>query len=63
MHIIGIPEVLIGLYQLFTKNWTFGLLNFFIGYLLQWIGHAVYEKNELGEILLIRKIVKGFLRR
>ena len=58
LHIIGIPEVLFGLFQLLTGEWKMGLLNFFLGYLWQWIGHTYFEKDEMGEIVGIKKIIK-----
>ena len=58
LHIIGIPLVLFGIFQLFSNRWKTGILNFFLGYLLQYIGHLYFEKNELGEWIIIKKIVK-----
>ena len=58
LHIIGVPLAFFGIFQLLTREWKIGLLNFFIGYLLQWIGHTYFEKNEVGEWILIKKIIK-----
>lgn len=58
LHIIGIPMVLFGILQLFRARWKIWAVCFFPGYLLQWIGHAYFEKNELGEIILIKKLIK-----
>ena len=58
LHIIGIPLVLAGAFQLFTAKWKIGTINFFLGYLLQWIGHTYFEGNELGEIILIKKLAR-----
>jgi len=58
LHIIGIPLVVLGVFQLFEESWTKGLLNFFLGYLCQWVGHTRFEGNELGELILIKKIIK-----
>ncbi len=58
LHIIGIPEVFFGLFQLLTGKWRIGLLNIFLGYLWQWIGHKYFEKNEVGEITAIKKLLK-----
>lgn len=56
LHIIGVPLVFFAIYQLLTRDWKSGLINFFIGYLLQWIGHTCFEKNEVGEWILMKKI-------
>ncbi len=58
LHIIGVPLAFFGIYQILTGRWQVGLLNLFNGYLLQWIGHAVFDKNELGEWILIKKVYK-----
>jgi hypothetical protein len=62
LHIIGIPEVLFGLFQILTGKWKMGLLNFFLGYLWQWIGHTYFEKDEMGEIIGIKKLVEKYIR-
>ena len=65
LHIIGIPLALFGLFRIFAKRPAAGFLSFFNGYLLQWIGHAYFEKNEVGEWIIIKKIylkIKGRLR-
>ena len=62
LHIIGIPLVLLGVFQLCTANWIIGLLNFFTGYLFQWIGHTYFEKNEVGEWILIKKIIRKVIK-
>ena len=58
LHIIGVPLAFFGIFQLFTGSPKAGFLNLFVGYLLQWIGHAYFEKNEVGEWILIKKIIK-----
>lgn len=58
LHIIGIPEALFGLLQISIGKWKIGLLNFFLGYLWQWIGHTYFEKDEMGEITGIKKLLK-----
>ena len=58
LHIIGIPQVFFGLFQILTGIWKIGLLNFFLGYLWQWIGHKYFEKNEVGEITFIKKLIQ-----
>ncbi len=58
LHIIGVPLAFFGIFQLFTGSPQAGFLNLFMGYLLQWIGHTRFEKNEVGEWILIKKIIK-----
>ena len=57
LHIIGVPEAFIGLLILILGKWKLGLLHIFLGYLWQWIGHTFFEKNEMGEITGIKKII------
>ncbi len=58
LHIIGVPEAFFGLLLLLTGRWKAGLLNIFLGYLWQWIGHTYFEKDEMGEIIGIKKLLK-----
>ncbi len=62
LHIIGIPLAFYGLFLLCTGAWKAGFINLFLGYLLQWIGHTYFEKNEVGEWILIKKIIKRLKR-
>jgi len=62
LHVVGIPQAFFGLFQILTGTWKIGLLNFFLGYFWQWIGHKYFEKNEVGEITLIKKILERFKR-
>ncbi len=62
LHLIGIPQAFFGMFQLLTGQWKWGLANLFLGYLWQWIGHKYYEKNEVGEVILIKKIIAKFKR-
>ena len=64
LHIIGVPQVFFGIYQLIIGEWRWGLFNFVVGYILQIIGHLVFEKNEVGEIILIKHLIeKRFLKK
>lgn len=63
LHVIGIPLALFGIFQLFTGEWLIGGICLFLSYLLQWIGHTYFEKNEVGEWILIKKIIKKLVRR
>jgi hypothetical protein len=62
LHIIGVPEAFFGLFQILIGKYRIGLLNIFLGYLWQWIGHKYFEKNEVGEITAIKKLI-GKLKR
>lgn len=63
LHIIGVPEVFFGVFQLLTGTWKIGFLNIFLGYLWQWIGHKYFEKNEVGEITGIKNIIEKYKRK
>lgn len=58
LHIIGVPEAFFGLFQIITGKVAIGLINLFLGYLWQWIGHTYFDKNEMGEVILIKKLLK-----
>ncbi len=63
LHIIGVPQVFFGIYQLATGEWRWGLFNFVVGYALQIIGHLVFEKNEVGEVILIKHLIEKIFRK
>jgi hypothetical protein len=63
LHLIGVPQVFFGLYQLVTGRWQWGLFNIFVGYALQTVGHLVFQKNEVGEVILITHLIAKLLRR
>lgn len=58
LHLIGIPLVILGVYQLFMKRWRVGLTTIFIGYLIQYLGHLLFEHNQMGEWVLIVNLIK-----
>ena len=58
LHIVGIPLACFGIFKVITGNWRIGLLGLFFGYLMQWIGHTYFDKNEVGEWILIKKILR-----
>ena len=60
LHIIGVPQMFFGLFQVLAGRWKIGLLNIFLGYLWQWIGHKYFEKDEVGEITGIKKLIGRF---
>ncbi|MDP3789875.1 MAG: YbhB/YbcL family Raf kinase inhibitor-like protein, partial [Candidatus Omnitrophota bacterium] len=62
-HFVGIPQAFFGIFQLLTGQWKWGLANLFLGYLWQWIGHKYFEKNEVGEVILIKKIIAKIKKR
>jgi hypothetical protein len=58
LHLIGVPQAFFGIYQLICMRWKIGLINFFVGYLWQFIGHWHFEKNEVGELILLKKLLR-----
>jgi len=61
LHVIGIPltiaAVILAGVQLYHGQWSLWwrpALLLVLGYLLQWIGHAI-EGNDMGELILIKK--------
>ncbi|MEA3306089.1 MAG: Mpo1-like protein [Candidatus Omnitrophota bacterium] len=58
LHIIGVPQAFFGLFQIITGKWVIGAVNLFLGYLWQWLGHTHFEKNEVGEVILIKKLIQ-----
>ena len=56
LHIVGIPMTVIAVgFLLFQWWWTAATL-FVIGYLIQFIGHAI-EGNDAGELILVKKLL------
>ena len=58
LHLIGVPQVFFGIYQLIIGQWQWGLFNFIVGYMWQIIGHLVFQKNEVGEVILIKHLIE-----
>ncbi len=63
LHLLGIPltiaAVVLALVQLADSRWDLWwrpVLLLIVGYLLQWIGHAI-EGNDMGEIILFKKLL------
>ncbi len=56
IHLFGIPIAVSGIPMLFLFGWYWGVGAFVLGYLLQYIGHAV-EGNDLGEWAAIKKML------
>jgi uncharacterized membrane protein YGL010W len=57
IHLIGIPLAVAGVVLLFLPlPWYWGVGAFVLGYLLQYVGHAV-EGNDVGEWALIKRLL------
>src|SRR5215470_10240389 len=63
LHAIGIPMTIalipLALWQLAEDRWDLWwrpVLLLVGGYLLQWIGHVI-EGNDMGEVILIKKLL------
>lgn len=57
IHLLGIPlALLVAPLSLFFLDWYWALALFFLGYLLQWIGHQV-EGNDVGEWAAIKRLL------
>lgn len=61
LHVVGIPLTIaagaVALYQLYHGHWDLWwrpVALVVAGYLLQFVGH-VYEGNDMGEVILIKK--------
>jgi hypothetical protein len=57
LHIIGVPLVFFGLFQMFTCCAGTGLALVVLGYFFQYLGHRA-QGNEVGEVTLIKHIAK-----
>jgi hypothetical protein len=57
LHIIGVPAAFIGIYFLFCGKFSLALSLLVAGYFLQYLGHEA-QGNEVGEITLIKSILK-----
>ncbi len=61
LHMIGIPMALGGVVLFIVSffsdlEWYWGVAAFFLGYLLQYIGHC-FEGNDLGEWAAIKRLI------
>jgi hypothetical protein len=57
LHIVGVPAVFFGLYQLFRGQVYTALALIAGGYVLQYFGHQA-QGNEVGEVTLLKNICK-----
>src|SRR5437879_5433485 len=56
IHLLGIPLAVAGLFLLFFLPWYWGVGALVLGYLLQYMGHAV-EGNDVGEWAAIKRML------
>jgi uncharacterized membrane protein YGL010W len=59
LHIIGVPSVFIGIYDLFARQPGMGATLIVFGYLMQYLGHEA-QGNEVGEVTLIKHMWHKF---
>lgn len=58
LHVVGVPLTFVGTpLCLLLPNYGFAVGCFVGGYVLQFAGHAI-EKNDAGEVILIKKWLK-----
>jgi hypothetical protein len=62
LHLFGVPIAFFGFYQLFTGRPAAAVLNIFVGYLLQYLGHKA-QGNEVGEVTLIKAVIRSIKQR
>jgi len=62
LHIVGVSQAVFGVFQILTGGWKMGILNVFLGYLWQWIGHTYFQKDEMGEVTGVKKLIRKFRR-
>jgi len=62
LHLIGVPMVLFGLYELTQGKAAQSFFLIVLGYLLQYLGHRA-QGNEVGEVTLIKHIWLHFCGR
>lgn len=58
LHALGIPLVIIGVFFLFKRRWMTALANIIAGYVLQYLGHLLFEHNQMGEWVMIMNLIK-----
>lgn len=59
LHIAGVPMVLYAVCLMFRGSFVLGLALFVLGYVLQYFGHLA-QGNEVGEITLIKRILRKY---
>ena len=58
LHLVGLPVtfVLPVVWLIQEKPWWWTLSSFVVGYVLQFVGHAI-EGNDAGEMILVKKLL------
>lgn len=56
LHYVGIPMTVVAVGFLFAQYWWTGIILFVLGYVLQFIGHAI-EGNDAGELIVFKKLL------
>lgn len=56
IHLVGIPLAVAGVVLLFFLPWYWGVGALLVGYLLQYLGHAV-EGNDMGEWVAVKRLL------
>ena len=57
LHLIGVPLAPWGAIVLLVRGkFMLAIAAFFVGYGLQWIGHKYGEHNEMGDLVLLKKL-------
>lgn len=57
LHVVGVPMTfVVSVILLMGGHWTWALLAFVGGYVLQFVGHAI-EGNDAGEVILIKRML------
>lgn len=55
LHVIGVPMTfIVSLVYAFQREWMWALGAFVLGYVFQFVGHAI-EGNDAGETILVKK--------
>ncbi len=62
LHIVGVPMVAVGLIKLIAGRSALGCSLFIGGYVLQYFGHRA-QGNEVGEVMLLKKIWRRLLKK
>jgi hypothetical protein len=57
LHVIGVPVTfVVSVVFLVQQNWSVAAGCFVVGYVLQFIGHAI-EGNDAGEAILVKRLL------
>lgn len=61
LHILGVPMVFYSIPKFFSGEIALASGLFVLGYFLQYLGHKA-QGNEVGEVILIKKICSKFCK-